>query len=253
MSSQYDEQPEEEPTIVRDKRRVDPVTGQVRAEAASPGGAGGGPTPAPGDLAAGAGAAAANPATPEGDVAADQATQTALAERTADLQRLKAEFDNYRRRVERDRVAVAEQALGSVLTGLLPVLDDVGRAREHGELTGGFKSVAEGLEQTLSKLGLTAYGEPGDAFDPTIHEALMHQHSADVERPTCVQILQPGYRLGERVLRAARVAVAEPETPSAAGGEGRPRADEEAVGGAGPQGADQTPHPPEAPAEPTAE
>jgi molecular chaperone GrpE len=143
-----------------------------------------------------------------------------LAERTTDLQRLKAEYDNYRRRVERDRLAVAEQALASVLLGLLPILDDIERARLHGELEGGFKSVADGLEATLAKLGLVAYGAPGDPFDPTVHEALMHSHSAEVSGPTCVQVLARGYRLGNRVLRPARVAVAEPR-PAA----GQPEAD----------------------------
>ncbi|MHB2024569.1 MAG: nucleotide exchange factor GrpE, partial [Mycobacteriales bacterium] len=138
----------------------------------------------------------------------------ALAERTADLQRLKAEYDNYRRRVERDRQAVAEQALASVLVGLLPVLDDIGRARSHGEVEGGFKLVADGLETTLTKLGLTPYGEEGEAFDPSLHDALMHEYSPAVERPTCVRILEPGYRLGERILRPARVAVAEPPSAS---------------------------------------
>ncbi len=133
-----------------------------------------------------------------------------LAERTADLQRLQAEYANYRKRVERDRLAVREQALANVLHELLPVLDDIGRAREHGELTGGFKSVAESLEGIVVKLGLTAYGENGDPFDPTLHEALLHSYSTDVTEPTCVQILQPGYRVGERIIRPARVAVAEP-------------------------------------------
>ncbi len=133
-----------------------------------------------------------------------------LAERTIDLQRLQAEYANYRKRVERDRQAVREQALANVLTGLLPVLDDIGRAREHGELTGGFKSVADSLEGIAAKLGLTTYGESGDPFDPTLHEALMHSYSADVTEPTCVQILQPGYKVGERIIRPARVAVAEP-------------------------------------------
>jgi molecular chaperone GrpE len=133
-----------------------------------------------------------------------------LAERTADLQRLQAEYANYRKRVERDRLAVREQALANVLHGLLPVLDDIGRAREHGELTGGFKSVAESLEGIVIKLGLTAFGESGDPFDPTLHEALMHSYSADVTEPTAVQILQPGYKVGERIIRPARVAVAEP-------------------------------------------
>jgi len=140
-----------------------------------------------------------------------------LSERTADLQRLQAEYANYRKRVERDRLAVREQALANVLHELLPVLDDIGRAREHGELTGGFKSVAESLEGIVVKLGLTAFGESGDPFDPTLHEALMHSYSADVAEPTAVQILQPGYKVGERIIRPARVAVAEPggDAPSA--------------------------------------
>ncbi len=130
-----------------------------------------------------------------------------LAERTADLQRLQAEYANYRKRVERDRMAVREQALASVLGALLPILDDIGRAREHGELEGGFKSVAESLEAAAVKLGLTSYGEDGDPFDPNVHEALMHSYSDDVTEPTCVRILQPGYKVGDRILRPARVAV----------------------------------------------
>jgi molecular chaperone GrpE len=133
-----------------------------------------------------------------------------LKERTFDLQRLQAEYANYRKRVERDRLAVREQALANVLGELLPVLDDIGRAREHGELSGGFKSVADSLESTVSKLGLATYAEKGDPFDPTVHEALMHAYSTEVSEPTCVQILQPGYKIGDRILRPARVAVAEP-------------------------------------------
>jgi len=124
-----------------------------------------------------------------------------------------AEYANYRKRVERDRQAVREQAVANVLSGLLPVLDDIGRAREHGELVGGFKSVAESLEAAVTKLGLDSFGENGEPFDPKVHEALMHSYSADVTEPTCVQILQPGYRVGERILRPARVAVAEPGDP----------------------------------------
>jgi molecular chaperone GrpE len=142
--------------------------------------------------------------------------RTALGERTADLQRLQAEYQNYRRRVERDRVAVREIAVANLLTELLPVLDDIGRAREHGELVGGFKSVAESLETVAAKLGLQQFGKEGEPFDPLVHEALMHSYSPDVTQTTCVQILQPGYRLGERNLRPARVAVAEPQ-PGAAG------------------------------------
>ena len=138
--------------------------------------------------------------------------QSLLDERTGDLQRVQAEFSNYRRRVERDRQAVAEQALASVLVGLLPVLDDIDRARTHGEVDGGFKLVADGLETTLAKLGLQRYGEAGEPFDPTVHEAMAHALSADVDEPTCAEIYQPGYRIGERVLRPARVAVVDPET-----------------------------------------
>ncbi len=156
-----------------------------------------------------------------------------LAERTADLQRVQAEYANYRKRVERDRVAVREQALASVLSELLPVLDDIGRAREHGELNGGFKAVAEALEASTAKLGLTTFGEAGEPFDPKVHEALLHSYSADVTEPTCVQLLQPGYQVGERILRPARVAVAEPTDPSGArtasegraAGHGNPRAE----------------------------
>jgi molecular chaperone GrpE len=110
-------------------------------------------------------------------------------------------------------MAVREQALANVLTELLPVLDDIGRAREHGELAGGFKSVAESLEAAAVKLGLASYGEDGDPFDPKLHDALMHSYSPDVAEPTCVRILQPGYKVGDRILRPARVAVAEPGEP----------------------------------------
>src|SRR5205807_9948968 len=104
------------------------------------------------------------------------------------LQRVQAEFANYRRRVDRDRQAVAEQALGSVLLGLLPVLDDVDRARAHGEVEGGFKLVADGLDTTLAKLGLQRFGEVGEPFDPNVQEALTHTLSADVGEPVCADI-----------------------------------------------------------------
>ncbi|WP_225838671.1 nucleotide exchange factor GrpE [Streptomyces sp. NK08204] len=165
-------------------------------------------------------------AAPAGDGAADAGrlaqldqVRTALSERTADLQRLQAEYQNYRRRVERDRVAVREIAIANLLTELLPVLDDIGRAREHGELVGGFKSVAESLETVAAKMGLQQFGKEGEPFDPTIHEALMHSYAPDVKETTCVAILQPGYRIGERTIRPARVAVAEPQ-PGAQTGKG---------------------------------
>ncbi|MEV7774485.1 nucleotide exchange factor GrpE [Kitasatospora sp. NPDC086791] len=134
-----------------------------------------------------------------------------LAERTADLQRLQAEYQNYRKRVERDRLTVREIAVSNILESLIPVLDDIGRAREHGEVTGGFKSVAESLETVVAKLGLQQFGKEGEPFDPTMHEALMHSYSSDVTEDTCVQVLQPGYRIGERIIRPAMVAVAEPQ------------------------------------------
>jgi len=137
--------------------------------------------------------------------------RTALGERTADVQRLQAEYQNYRRRVERDRIAVKEIAIANLLTELLPVLDDIGRARDHSELVGGFKSVAESLETVAAKMGLQQFGKEGEPFDPTIHEALMHSYAPDVTETTCVAILQPGYRFGERTIRPARVAVAEPQ------------------------------------------
>ncbi|EXU66874.1 heat shock protein GrpE [Streptomyces sp. PRh5] len=193
----------------------------------------------PDDAAKGAGSAdKAGPAAPAGDLEQvalqaqlDQA-RTALNERTADLQRLQAEYQNYRRRVERDRVTVKEIAVASLLSELLPVLDDIGRARDHGELVGGFKSVGDSVEAVVAKLGLQQFGKEGEPFDPLIHEALMHSYAPDVTETTCVQILQPGYRIGERTIRPARVAVAEPQPGAAAGkGEGETAAPDEESGG----------------------
>lgn len=130
---------------------------------------------------------------------------------TNDLQRVQAEFQNYRKRVERDRALASELAIAAILTELLPVLDDLDRAREHGELEGGFKSVAEQIERTVEKLGLVKFGEAGAPFDPQVHEALMHLTSTDVSEATATEILQPGYKLKDRVLRPARVAVTDPE------------------------------------------
>ncbi len=227
--------------VIRDRRRIDPVTGKVRQPMDQ-----GGPTDAqsrepgqhvPRHAASGENpdaAAAQNPAAQDSAVTQDQAAATTaqLAERTADLQRVQAEYANYRKRVDRDRIVVREQALANVLGALLPVLDNIHRAREHGELSGGFKSVAESLESIVAKLGLVRYGDPGEAFNPNVHEALMHSFSSDVEEPTCVQILQPGYKVGDRILRPARVAVAEP-----GGGQGTP-------GAGGPPGATATSGPP---------
>jgi molecular chaperone GrpE len=129
---------------------------------------------------------------------------------TADLQRLQAEYANYRKRVERDRSVAHELAIGSVLTELLATLDDIDRASSHGELSGGFKAVADQLSSITNRFGLEKYGVDGDVFDPQIHEALMHDTSADVAVPTASKILQPGYKYKDRILRPARVAVTDP-------------------------------------------
>jgi molecular chaperone GrpE len=148
-----------------------------------------------------------------------------LAERTSDLQRLQAEYVNYKRRVDRDRDLARKVTIEGVLKDFLSVLDDVRSAREHDELSGGFKAVAEEIERVTSKYGLETFGEAGDPFNPHIHEALLHAHAEGIEGPTCVEILQPGYRIGNRILRPARVAVAEPE-PELMGPEAGPMSSE---------------------------
>ncbi len=135
----------------------------------------------------------------------------ALAERTGDLQRLQAEYVNYKRRVDRDRDLSRKTGIEAVLKDLLSVLDDLRSAREHGELTGAFKAVGDEVERITAKYGLTSFGSRGDPFDPHIHEALLHAHATGIDGPTCVEILQPGYKVGDRILRPARVAVAEPD------------------------------------------
>lgn len=133
-----------------------------------------------------------------------------VATLTADLQRLQAEYSNYRKRVERDRSVAHELAIGSVLTELLATLDDIDRASTHGELTGGFKAVADQLASLTNRFGLEKYGTDGEVFDPQIHEALIHDTSADVAVATASKILQPGYKYKDRILRPARVSVTEP-------------------------------------------
>ncbi len=160
--------------------------------------------------------AGAGEAAVEDDLALAQATVAGL---TNDLQRLQAEYVNYKRRVDRDRELVQENAKFSVLSALMPVLDDLDRAREHGELSGGFKAVADTLERIVAAQGLVKFGAPGDAFDPRFHEALMHAHSADVTTTTCQNIVSAGYQIGERVVRPARVTVVDPE-PTGSGDDG---------------------------------
>jgi molecular chaperone GrpE len=213
-------EPETEETgrpTVRDKRRIDPQTYQLRDPEAAPTGRPGGPAGGQG-TGDGAPAAAGQPATAESSASAEQIEQLKgqLADRTSDLQRVQAEYVNYKRRVDRDRDVARAGGVESVLRELLPVLDSLRAAREHEELTGGFKAVADEVERLAARHGLEAFGEAGDPFDPRIHEALMHAHADGITGPTCVTILQPGYKINDRVLRPARVAVAEPEDAPAA-------------------------------------
>jgi Molecular chaperone GrpE (heat shock protein) len=202
----------EEPSrvVIRDKRRIDPKTGEPRQPSEPRHAAEDGgeeveyvdEAPEPGVLFEPRRKPAPSPGV--------AALQRKLAERTTDLQRVTAEYANYRKRVERDRAAAAEAGTGAVLAGLLPVLDNLDRAREHGDLTGAFKAVADQLTDALTRLGLEAFGTKGDPFDPMIHEAVAHQTSAEVSQPTCVEVMRVGYRHAERLLRAALVAVADP-------------------------------------------
>lgn len=135
----------------------------------------------------------------------------ALEETTLDLQRVQAEFLNYKRRVERDRELLRENATYAALTPIIDVLDTIDRAREHEPLEGGFKAVAEQLERTVAGVGLLKFGEPGDAFDPTVHEALSHIGTdPEVEVTTCKLVAKAGYKIGDRVVRAAQVLVVDP-------------------------------------------
>lgn len=158
----------------------------------------------------------------EADVSAEERTEgegestepdlaSELADRTADLQRLQAEYVNYRKRVERDRAQARTQGETAVLRSLLTVLDDLGRAEQHGELTGGFKAVADSLNQTLKAHHLEAFGAPGDAFDPRLHEALFHAGAQPgIETTSVAEVVRVGYRVGDEVLRHAQVGVVDP-------------------------------------------
>ncbi|MFJ3106694.1 nucleotide exchange factor GrpE [Streptomyces sp. NPDC086835] len=268
------------PVIIRDRRRIDPVTLELRGTTEAPG---------PATSATSANTDAAAPRVPGADAGAgpgearhprphpepepehgraagqeqgrgqelgrvqDQAPERApaadapggdepseiaklrsqLSERTADLQRTKAEYDNYRKRVRRDRRAVQEIAVSNVLGALLPVMDTVVQAREHGETSKGFTSVADLLEDRLAALGLQSVGEVGEPFDPTAHEALDYTESEQQERPVCSAVLRPGYRVGDHLLRPAQVVVTGPPT-TAAGGPGARADGDAAVGDASP-------------------
>ena len=208
---------EEQPRVViRDKRRIDPITGEVRAPAGEqPAGAPPGPTLAGEQMSEHETPVVEQPTAQPAAAGGDLAQQ--LAERTEDLQRVTAEYANYRRRVDRDRTLVVDQAAERFATGLFPIVDDIERARDHGDLTGAFKLVADRILGLLDGLGVEAFGAAGDAFDPSLHEAVMHDTSAEVTVPTATTVLRQGFRRGDRVLRTAMVAVTEPENPAPAG------------------------------------
>jgi len=206
---------ESEPTgpRVTDKRRLDPETGEVRPVRAGSGHV---------DRAADAAGDEALEVLEAEDLAEVVDSEevhpdtTLAADLTRDLQRLQAEYVNYKKRVDRDREMHRDLAVGSVVEAMLPVLDDIHMARQHGDLeVGPFAAIADKLDGTLTKIGVERYGQPGDAFDPNIHEALMHIEAELAEGTvgtTVVQVLQPGYRMGQRIIRVARVAVADPQT-----------------------------------------
>jgi molecular chaperone GrpE len=152
----------------------------------------------------------------ETEAPAGPSAEVQLAERTADLQRLQAEYANYRKRVDRDRLLVAENATYQALVPIVEVLDTIDRAREHAEVSGqaldeGFQAVADQLERAITGRGLTRFGQPGEAFDPSLHEALSHLgEDADVAVTTVKQVVKAGYRIGDRVVRAAQVLVVDP-------------------------------------------
>jgi molecular chaperone GrpE len=183
----------DEPITVTDKRRIDPLTGEVRSAPAA------GPAPS------------AGPVPDGGAVAADSAE---LDELKSTLQRVKAEYDNYRKRTLRDQQLIAERAKASAVMSLLPILDDLDRARSHGDLeTGPLKSVADKLATALEGLGLTGFGAEGDPFDPALHEAV--QHEGDGSNPVVGTVMRRGYRIGDQVVRHALVGVVDAEPDAA--------------------------------------
>lgn len=179
----------EEPITVTDKRRIDPQTGQVRE------------TPAAGPAPSGPA-----PAESAGEPAADAEEAGKAAELLADLQRVQADFTNYRKRSLRDQQLIADRAKATVISQLLPILDDLDRARSHGDLESGpFKAVADKLISTLEGLGLAGFGQEGDEFDPVLHEAV--QHEGEGTHPVVGTVMRRGYKVGEQVVRHAMVGV----------------------------------------------
>jgi len=203
---------EQERVVVRDRRRIDPLTGEVRTPPGDVSASPGGPGPAAGvsdEKGAGGDTVDAEFAEVVSDPADQKLAELSaqLDERTTDLQRVSAEYANYRRRVDRDREAVSVNARAQLAGQLLVVLDDIDRAAAHGDLTGAFKAVADKLVNVAKGVGLESFGVEGDPFDPAVHEAVQHETSADVAGPVVSVVMRQGYRIGERVLRPAMVAV----------------------------------------------
>jgi len=199
-----EENPEETPRFT-DKRRIDPETGEVREPSAEE------QVLAEAEAVAGA---AEETVVLEGLVEAEKLAAERLDElqrRNADYYNLEQQYSAYVKRSKSEALTARDQGVASVAEALISVLDDIELARQHGDLVGPFASIAEKLEGTLGRFGIERYGAAGEPFDPTVHEALMHGHAADVSEPTVQQVLQPGYRMGERIIRAARVAVVDPE------------------------------------------
>ena len=201
----------EEPVVISDKRRIDPETGELRQQGGGFFSSPFGRKSDPGDPNEASQPIAVQS---ENDVALEAAQQEA-AERTADLQRVTAEYANYRKRVDRDRDLVVRNAKASVLTEMLTVLDDIDRADRHGDLTGAFKAVAERLTGILTKAGLSQFGAVGDEFDPGKHEAVQFATSSDVAVQTVTTVMRHGYTLGDRLVRPAVVGVTGPDNDGA--------------------------------------
>lgn len=202
------ERQEQEPIVIRDKRRVNDPSGSPRTPEAS--------SDSPEDRSAEPGTEDASAATEPGVPTEEELTEIdrltkELAERTGDLQRVHAEYANYRKRTDRERAELINMGQSSLLAKLLPVLDDIDRADQHGDLTGGFKNVADSLRKVLADAGLEEFGTEGDEFDPQIHQAVSQQPSPDTEAEVLAAVMRKGYRQGDRVLREAMVAVKVPQ------------------------------------------
>ena len=185
---------ESERVIIRDNRKIDPKTGEARKVAAE------------------ASAATGEPAT---EAPVDE-NATLLAERTADLQRVQAEYANYRKRADRERLEAEHLGVARALQALLPILDDFERATAHADVPEQVAQILDKQQRALESLGLEKFGTEGDAFDPSIHEAVLHSESDEVSEPTATMIMRAGYKHRERLLRAAMVGVTDPAAPAPA-------------------------------------